>query len=36
MDFEYFFIDKDDKPYAINENHIANGSFPISAGQRMT
>jgi hypothetical protein len=36
MDFEYFFIDKDDKPNSINENHIANGSFPLSAGQMMT
>jgi hypothetical protein len=36
MDIEYFFIDKDDKPNTINENHIANGSFPLSAGKMMT
>lgn len=36
LDFDYFFIDKDDKPNVINDHHIANGSFPLSAGQMMT
>jgi hypothetical protein len=36
LNFEYFFIDKDDKPNSINENHILNGSFPLSAGQMIT
>ena len=36
MEFEYFFVDKDDKPNIINENHVANGSFPLSAGQMLT
>ncbi len=30
MEDEYFFIDNDDRPNTINENHIANGSFPLS------
>ena len=36
LGFEYFFVDKDDKPNAISENHIVNGSFPLSAGQMIT
>ena len=36
LEFDYFIIDKDDKPNAINENHITNGSFPLSAGQMTT
>jgi hypothetical protein len=32
----YFILDKDDKPNSINENHIANGSFPLSAGQMIS
>ena len=36
LGYEYFFIDKDDKPNAIGENHIVNGSFPLSAGQMIT
>ena len=36
LGYEYFFIDKDDKPNAISENHIVNGSFPLSAGQMIT
>jgi hypothetical protein len=36
LSFEYFFIDKDDKPNAINDNHIIKGSFPLSAGQMIT
>jgi hypothetical protein len=34
--FELFFIDKDDKPNAINKNHINKGSFPLTAGQMIT
>ena len=36
LDFDYFFLDKDDKPNSINENHIANGSYPLSAGQMIS
>ena len=36
LNFEYFFIDKDDKPNSINENHILNGSLPLSTGQMIT
>jgi hypothetical protein len=36
LEFDYFFLEKDDKPNSINENHIANGSFRLSAEQMIS